>query len=487
MDITYSKSTGLEMLRSKVCGFFHHSRAIVDLSWPVLVAQFATMGMMITDTVLTGHYGTQDLAAIAIGSSIYIPIIMALVGVLHALTPTVAHVVGGKRHTELGVIIQQGFWLAVALSAFGIIVLRHPTAVFSVLNISITVKDKARAYLDFLSLGLPAVLFYRTFFIFTSALGRPRPMMVIGLFSTGLHIILSYSLINGRFGMPELGAVGCGLSSMLVSWVGLCGVILYLVFQPFYRDLKLFTHWHGPSLRVQSELLTIGLPIGFSFFFEIMSFTVITLFVGELGSNTVAAHRIVANLASICYMVPVALGNGTAVLVGQAIGAQEWKRARDIAISAIMFNALLSTFIGVTLWSVFARDIIYLYTPDFAVRAIALSLIGYIVMYQLFDACQTTATYVLRGYKITLMPLLIHICCFWGVGVLSGYVLAFHKVTFAGWTTNPMGLAGFWLGGALSCFTAALLLLTAMNRVTANMVRIGNSAKLPLSDLQIRP
>jgi MATE family multidrug resistance protein len=110
----------------------------------------------------------------------------------------------------------------------------------------------------------------------------------------------------------------------------------------------------------------------------------------------------------------------------------------------------LSTVLGGLLWLA-AGPVVFAYTGDPAVRLVALSLIGYIALYQFFDAVQTVAAYSLRGYKITFAPMLVHTVAFWGVGLFGGWWLAFRA-------PQPMGVEGFWLASLASLVVAAVLI-----------------------------
>jgi MATE family multidrug resistance protein len=90
------------------------TRRIVELAWPVLIAQLSSMTQMLSDTVLAGRYGTEDLAAVAVASGIYISVVMLMVGILQAVAPTVAHH-GRRAPRPIGPSVQQGFWLALGL------------------------------------------------------------------------------------------------------------------------------------------------------------------------------------------------------------------------------------------------------------------------------------------------------------------------------------------------------------------------------------
>ncbi|MFZ2855328.1 MAG: MATE family efflux transporter, partial [Rhodocyclaceae bacterium] len=381
------------------------SRLILAHAAPMLIAQLASMGMMVIDTALLGHYGTEDLAAVAVGGGVYISVVFALVGVLQAVAPTVAHLKGAGRDDEIAGALQQAFWLALLLAVPGVLLLLNPDPLFALSRIEPGVEAKARAYLGMLAWGMPAALLYRTFYSFCNALGRPRPLMLISLGGTLLHGLLAWSLVTGSWGWggggAALGVVGCGISNATVGWFALLCGAGYLFFGDALRRYRLLAGWQLPRAKPLRELLRLGLPMGFSSFVEISSFTLIALFVAQLGATVVAGHRIVANFAAICYMLPLALSIATLSQVGQAAGARDWPRARASIGAGLLLAGGLSSALGIVLW-LFARPLTAAYTDDAAVQAVSLSLIAFVALYQVFDAVQTVAAFALRGYKITL-------------------------------------------------------------------------------------
>ena len=432
------------------------SRLILQHAAPMLIAQLSSMGMMVIDTVLLGHYGTEDLAAVAVGGGIYISVIFALAGVLQAISPTVAHLKGAGRDAEIAGALQQCFWLALLLALPGILLMYHPQPFLALSDIDRGIEDKARRYLEMLAWGMPAALLYRSFHAFCNALGNPRPLMVIAFGCTLLHGVVAWSLVTGQFGGDGLGAVGCGISNALVNCFALACAAGYMYLSPVLAPYRLTHGWQRPRLKPLFELLRLGLPMGFSSFVEISAFTLIALFVAQLGATVVAGHRVVANLAAICYMLPLALAVATLAQVGLAAGARDWPRARLSAVAGVLLAGGLSTLLGALLWLA-EEAVVNAYSSDPGVRLVSLSLIIYVAVYQVFDAIQTVAAYALRGYKITFVPMLVHVVCFWAVGLYGGWWLAFRAA-------SPMGVAGFWVASLASLVFAAVLLGTLLWR-----------------------
>lgn len=430
--------------------FLHQSRQIFALAIPILIAQLASISMAIIDTAMLGHFRTEDLAGVAVGAGIYVAILLALVGIVQAVAPIVAHHKGAQRDDKIAGSLQQTFWLICFISLPGILILNNPDFFFAISRIDSVIEIKARQYLTMLSWGLPAALFYRAFYAFCGALGQPKPLMIISFCGSALHALLVWLLITGQWGGEPLGSLGCGISNALVNWfVFICGIV-YMAKSQRFRQYHIFSNWQRPQKKTLRELLRLGLPMGLSSFVEVSSFTLSAVFVAQLGAHTVSGHRIVANLAAIVYMMPLSVAMATLTYVGNAVGARDWKRAGSAAWAGVCQATLFAGLLSIILWAL--RDyFIAVYTNDLGVRVIALMLIVYVCLYQIFDAIQTVSAFALRGYKITFVPMLVHIICFWGIGLFGGWWLAFRA-------PRPMGVTGFWIASLTNLIIASVLL-----------------------------
>jgi MATE family multidrug resistance protein len=440
-------------------------RRLLAQALPILVAQLASIGMMLVDTVVLGHVSPEDLAAVAIGSGIVVSIVFALVGIVQAVAPVAAHLHGARRDGEVAGVLQQGFWLAALLALPGMALLLRPQFMLEPFGLDAVVTLKVEQYLNLLAWYLPAAIFYRTFYAFCSALGRPRVLMGIGLFGLGVHAVLAWGLAQqGWLGEP-LGVVGCAISNVAVVWLECLCAALWLHFGPLGKRYQPFRHWRGPRWESWRELLRLGVPMGLSNLIEITAFTLVSLFVASLGAAVVGGHRIIANLSALAYMLPLSLGIATMAAVGQALGARAWAEARCLTRAGLWLATVSSVLTGLLLWLA-ARPVIAAYTDDPAVQAVALALIGYVAVYQFVDALQTVAGHVLRACRVTFAPMLIQMFCFWGIALGGGAWLCYR------WTP-PLGVAGFWLAAVIALAAAAALLLPLMYRVLDSVTAEG--------------
>lgn len=432
-------------------------RGLIAHALPVLVAQLASVGMMMVDTVVLGHVGAVDLAAVAIGGGIQVSIVFALVGILQAVAPMVAHRVGAGRDDEAAQVLQQGFWLALALALPGMLFLLYPGKLLALAPMEPAVAARVSEYLGLLAWGLPASLLYRTFYSFSNALGRARMPMLIGLVGLATHALLAWGLgLRGWLGEP-LGAIGCALANASVSWLEFLVALVWLNRGPLNHRYRLFARWQRPQWRIWREMLKLGLPIGGMHFVEITAFTMVALLAAPLGAVAVAGHRVIASLAALIYMLPLALAIATLAAVGQAVGARDWRRAEANAHAGLALAAGLSTLLGLLLWGA-ADTVVGWATDDPAVRKVGVNLVIYIAAYQFFDALQTVAGYALRAYHVTFAPMLVQTVNFWGIGLGLGWWLCYR------WSP-PLGLDGFWLASVLSLVAAAGLLVAMLRQV----------------------
>ncbi|HEY6720348.1 MAG TPA: MATE family efflux transporter, partial [Burkholderiales bacterium] len=189
------------------------------------------------------------------------------------------------------------------------------------------------------------------------------------------------------------------------------------------------------------------------------------------GAATSAGHQIASNVTAVLYMFGIAMGNATAVLTAQAIGAGDPRGARQTGLTGMGIMFAISACAGVAIFFA-AKEVVVLYTHDATVQAIAAQLMVFVAFYQLFDTAQTVIVNALRGYKIAFIPMLVYTVALWGVGLGGGYALGLmhFEAASALALTTPMGAAGFWLAGVLSVAAAGGVLFASFLRVSRKRI-----------------
>ncbi|MDB5796031.1 MAG: family efflux transporter [Noviherbaspirillum sp.] len=441
----------------------HHASRIAALAWPILIGQLAVIAYGVIDTAMTSRYSATDLAALAIGTSVYVSTFVGLNGILQALSPIVSQLYGARRFDEVGVEIKQGTWLALFLSIVGCTMLAFPEPLLSVARTSADLHEKTSLYLRILSFALPASLGFRIYASLNTAIARPKMVMALQIGGLLLKIPLNALFIFGGFGIPALGGPGCALATTIISWLMLAVGWFILRTDSSYRVFRIFgSGFVAPRWPAQRTLLRLGIPMGLSYLIEVTAFTFMALFIARLGATALAGHQITANFATVLYMLPLSIANATSTLVAQSVGARNFETAQRIGSVGIGLAAVLSVSVGCLVWVM--RDVIVrAYTPNEIIVASAMPLFVFIAFYQLFDSVQVSTAYVLRAYRVATVPTLMYAIALWGIGLGGGYILGLDPFGISPPALH--GAAGFWFGNSASLGLVAAGLLWYLRRV----------------------
>lgn len=437
---------------------------ILRQAWPVLVSSWAGIAFGVMDTAMAGHAGPMDLQAMALAVSIYITVFVGLMGVVHALIPTIAQHYGAGQLREAGRAWGQGAWLAIGLSLAGSLLLLFPGPwlAFSG-DIDPQVRERIQHYLQALALALPAALLFRTIYSAGTATSRPKPVMFINLASVGVKLLFNWVFIFGNLGAPALGAVGAGVSTALVSWLTLAAGLWVVSHDRHFRKLHL--RIGRPCWADQKTLLRLGLPMGGSYLIEVGAFTFMALLIAREGMFVTGGHQIMGNLAALSYMMPMALGIASASLTAQAIGAGDRTRALATGRAGLIL-VLTGSLLTAAAIIVFKPWILSAYTSDAQVALVAAALLQLLPLFHVCDSLQCMGCYLLRAYKVAVVPLVMQIVALTGLGLVGGWWLAYGPG--AGLLAPaldtvapgaPTGAATMWLMAALGLASSAALLL----------------------------
>jgi MATE family multidrug resistance protein len=433
------------------------TRELLQLAWPMLVAQLAMMANAVIDTAMAGRLTVSDLAAVGIAASIMATILMSLVSVLLALPPIISHLHGAKRSADIGREIHQGMWISIVLALVVILLLCFPEPFIAIANLQPAVEIKVRAYLSVSAWGVPAAFALRLFFGFATGIKRPRPVMFFNLLSLAIKVPLNALFMFGLLGFPAMGATGCAVATSLDAWLIAALAWGWCLNNPNYAEFGLRSRITAPNFAAIKEFLKLGIPIGLTFIADLTAFTFMALFIARLGPVVSGAHQIAANLAALAFMVPLSLGNATSVLVGQALGAAQAERARQICWEAIRLGMLVAIVLCLIFW-LGASHIAAFYTTDAQVQAIAIPLIVMVGIYHLGDAMQAMTVNALRGYKNSVVPMVIYTLTLWVPGLGGGIMLGL---------TNTLGTArgapGFWLAAIVSIWLVGGMMAIYLN------------------------
>ncbi|MBU5594460.1 MATE family efflux transporter [Amphibacillus sp. MSJ-3] len=430
-----------ETFKGKVTLFF-------KILWPIIVTQISLAMMNLVDTIMAGQVGTEDLAGVAIGASLWSPVFTGTNGIMLAVTPIIAHYLGQEQKDRIHFTVTQAIYLATAIAMIIIIVgCIALSPILTFMELEPNVEHIALHYLIGLSTGIIPLFISNVLRNFYDAQGLTRISMLITVLAVPFNVFLNYCLIFGKFGLPALGGIGAGYATGLTYWIILLMNVITTLKVQSIKHYKIFAHWVKPSLEAWKEQLAIGIPIGLTVFFESSIFSVVTLLIGFMFSTTmIAANQIVISFSSLIFMIPLSLSMALTIVVGYSVGGNRLKEAKHYSFLGVFIGiGILS--ITATLMFFFRENIARLYSNDLEAIQLAAQLFLVAILYQFSDATQAGLQGVLRGYKDVKIPFFIAFTSYWILGIPTGYLLA---------TLTDLGPFGLWIGISIGLTSAAI-------------------------------
>lgn len=438
-------------------------KQLFHLMLPILVTQFSQAGLGLIDTIMAGRLSPTDLAAIAVGVGLWIPVMLLFSGIMIATTPLVAEAKGARTPEKIATIARQSLWVAFILGVIAGLVLQVLPLTLPLLGVPESLQPKAGLFLHAIGFGMPAVTMYAALRGYSEAIGYPRPVTAISLMALLLLVPLNFIFMYGVGPIPVLGSAGCGFATAILQWLMLMSLALYIFKNRVYQNSQPFSHWEKLNGYWLKRILKLGFPIGLAIFFEVSIFSTAAIVLSPLGETIVAAHQIAISVTSQLFMIPMSLAIALTIRVGTYYGEQNWDAMRRVQGLGLMTATILALLIMLMLW-VFRSEIVALYTSDPMVTQIALYLVLFAVAYQLMDAWQISAAGCLRGMQDTKGPMWITMIAYWVIAFPVGVYLS---------RFGDMGAAGVWVGLIVGLSVACVLLLA---RLYGNNKRLSQRA-----------
>jgi MATE family, multidrug efflux pump len=428
-----------------------HAADTARLAAPLAIAQLSQMAMSVTDTVLLGSLGPDALAAGGLGANLFFVVVTLLQGVLTSVSVSVAHARGAQADERVPPIYWTGFALSILLAVPAFVLLSFAAPILTTFGEPAVLAQHIGEYCAILRWGTPASLIgVGLMRSFLPAIGAAKRLLWVSIGSVVFNGFLNYGLIHGAYGLPRLGFLGSAVATTVTIWLSALILMALLHLRPRYRH---FVTASRPNVPLMSELFGIGWPVAITYGVESMLFLATGLTVGLFGEAQLAAHQIALNVASVSFMVPLAIGQAANVRVGYWSGAGMPLAARHAGFVALALGVGFMSLSGLVMvaaphWIVG----LYLHLDDPAnahTVALASSLLGVAAIFQIVDGMQTVGSGCLRGLKDTRVPMFAATFGYWGIGFPTGYVLAFHF---------GLGARGLWWGLAAGLASVALLM-----------------------------
>ncbi len=437
-------------------------RQIIKLGVPVFIGQLIQTLMSFTDTVMAGHVSAVDMAAVAIGASLWFPVILFVLGLLMPITPVISHHFGSREFRNIPATVWQGIYLALFTGILAMAVLGLSHYLLTHMELEPSLYKLSIGYLDSILWGAPAFAVFQILRNCGEGISYTKPTMVVSLIGLISNVILNYTFIYGHFGAPALGGAGCGVASAITCWLMMFAMMLFIRLDDAFKDIQLIKYKVGVDLKTQFGMIRLGLPVALATFFEVTLFAAIALLIAPLGATVVASHQIAINFSSLVFMLPLSIGIAVSIRIGYYLGKNKKEHAKMSTKSAITLGVLMAL-CTCSLTLVGRYAIAKIYTDDMQVIELTMSILYLAALYQFSDAVQVICAGVLRGYGDTKACFYITFFSYWIVGLTLGYFLALTD------TIIPrLGVMGFWIGVMVGLTCAALLFILRVIYIEKN-------------------
>ena len=424
------------------------SRQTLLLAFPLMIGQLSQMLLGVVDTVMVGHLGVLEMAALTFASSLFhVPFVFGI-GLLTGISVFTSNSYGACDAARVRGSCRHGLYvslvLGIVLAALAVWISYH----LDVFGQPPEVAARARVFIQIIMVSLIPALASIALKNHADALKRPWPPFWIFLVGVVLNVGLNWVMIHGKLGCPALGLEGAAWATLISRIAILLGMFTWLISAQDLHEWVPYRWLRKPNWSDIRSLLSVGFPASLQMVCEVSAFSMAGLIMGRFGQISMAGHQIALTLAATAFMIPLGLSMALTVQIGQARGALEFQRLRPIAISGWLLAAGYSV-LAAGVFLIFGKPLSALFIESPEVVTLAASLLVIVGFFQLFDSLQVVSSSMLRGLEDAKVPALMGFVAYWIVGLPVAAGFAFGL----GWQAT-----GVWWGLAVGLFVASITL-----------------------------
>lgn len=451
--------------------FLREARSTFVLAVPIIVGQMGQMLINITDSIMLGHLGTNELAASAFAVSVFNAVCVAGFGLLVPISIFTARAHGARNGREISSWLKHGVMLGLATALLQLVLLVGLTWHLDLFRQPPEVTAIVGPYYVLLGVSVVPVMIFQVFRQFAEALNRPWIPMGIMLGGVTVNLFLNWVLIFGKLGSLAFGLTGSGVATLIARVGTVVAIVCWARRAERLRDawpraasdtgIRAFVRrWvHGLRWGPFKEMLKVGAPAAAMLLFEVTAFGMSAIMMGWISAQALAAHQIALSCAGATFMVPLGLSMAVGIRMGTAVGEGRLEARRPIGFGALAMTSLFMSVTALFFWLSGAWLAMRFVPDDPAVVALAARLLVVAAVFQLFDGAQVVSVGALRGLTDVRIPALVTFAAYWLLAIPGGY----------GWgVRGPQGPLGVWMSLAGGLAVAAVLLVWRLWALTAD-------------------
>lgn len=432
----------------RLADYKRHYQETLRLGGPIMLGQLGVIVVGFVDNIMVGHHGATELAAASFVNNFFALVFIFGMGFSYGLTPIIGGLFAGKAYEKAGEMLRNSLFVNFILSLLLI-------GVMSLLLLNIRLFNQPEELLPYIYpyyilqlVSIVFVMLFNSYKQFCDGTTDTLTPMWVMISSNILNIIGNYLLIYGKFGFPELGLTGAGIST-LVSRVVMCLVFVYLMLHD--RRYALFRSGYCRGKVVWANygrLVRLGLPIGLQMGVETASFNLSVIMMGWIGSAALAAHQIAGVVTTLGFMVYYGIGAAVTIRVSRFKHEGAWLDVRQASYAGLHLIWAVALVVMVFIF-LFRNRLGYIFTSDEEIVHLVALLALPVILYQVGDGMQVLFANALRGLADVKWMAWVAFCCHFGLALPIGYFCGF----ILDW-----GAQGVWAGFPVSLTSLGLLL-----------------------------
>jgi len=398
---------------------------------PLVVQNAISNFVNLLDNIMIGQVGTSQMSGVAIANQLIFVFNLTVFGGLSGAGIFGAQFFGAGDNEGLRYTVRFKFWtIAVTLLVAIVVFLTYGDQLISLYLTGegdaaerVAMLEHGRSYLRIMLWGLLPFTLSQVYGGTLRETGDTLVPMKASLSGVFTNLCLNYILIFGKLGFPALGVAGAAIATVISRFVELAIIVVYI-----HRNTRKFQFVEGlyKSIRIPKDLaLNItkkGIPLLVNELFWSLAMTTLTQLYSTRGLNVVAAINITSTITNLFNMIVFSMGNAVAVMVGQALGANDIPRAKQTAWRLIFFNVCTCIVVGSVL-AALSQVFPHMYNTTDDVRRLAARFIQTNAVYMAFIAVSHCTYFTIRSGGRTFITFLFDSAYSWIVVVPFTFVL----------------------------------------------------------------
>ena len=428
---------------------WHMVPTIMALAWPTMMEQMMQTAVQYIDTAMVGSLGTQATAAVGATTTINWLLGSTLLALGVGFLSFVSQACGsGDREKPAKAASQAVLATLVVGTLFTVLALSCSQLIPVWMQVDPAIQKLAGQYFFILYLPMLPRAASLVFGTLLRAVGDTKTPMRIGIWVNVINVVLNFLLIYPSatyFGISVpgagLGVIGAAIASAIAFAYGGIAITIALwkhpVISPKGQSLK-------PDMSILKPCLKVALPNALQRFGTSLGYVAFAAMINSLGEISTAAHTIANTVESAFYIPGYGMQTAAATLAGNALGARDEKKIKDLGRMILVIEVSLMILSGGALFA-FAPQMMGLFSDDKLVIALGTSVLRMVAISEPFYGVSIIIEGMLLGMGKTMMPFVCGIIGMWGVRIVG---------TFLCTQLLGMGLISAW-----ACMIAHNLLL----------------------------